>query len=95
MAATNRDSARDGCSAGQFREDLFHYRIGVVTIELPPLRARREDVTLIANAMLVQFRSRHPEHAPKTFGREALDRLTALQWPGNVRELRNLVERAA
>jgi DNA-binding NtrC family response regulator len=93
VAATNRD-LRVMVSQGQFREDLY-YRLGVVTVELPPLRARREDIPLIANAMLAQFCSRQPELGPREFGKESLERLQALPYPGNVRELRNLIERAA
>ncbi|MEI8256320.1 MAG: sigma 54-interacting transcriptional regulator, partial [Deltaproteobacteria bacterium] len=93
VAATNRD-LRVMVSQGLFREDLY-YRLGVVTVELPPLRARREDIPLIASAMLAQFCARQPELGPREFGKEALERLAALSYPGNVRELRNLVERAA
>jgi DNA-binding NtrC family response regulator len=93
VAATNRD-LRLMVSQGTFREDLY-YRLGVVTVELPPLRARREDIPLIAQSMLAQFCARNPELGPRAFSREALDRLAALPWPGNVRELRNVVERAA
>ncbi len=93
VAATNRD-LRVMVSQGHFREDLY-YRLGVITVELPPLRARREDIPLIASAMLAQFCARQPELGPREFGKEALDRLSTLPYPGNVRELRNLVERAA
>jgi DNA-binding NtrC family response regulator len=93
VAATNRD-LRVMVSQGQFREDLY-YRLGVITVELPALRSRREDIALIAGAMLQQFCARHPEFGARAFSKEALDRLSALAWPGNVRELRNVVERAA
>ena len=93
VAATHRD-LRAMVSAGTFREDLY-YRLGVVSVELPPLRARREDVPLVAQALLEQFCRRHPEMGPRTFGVGVTDRLSGLAWPGNVRELRNVVERAA
>jgi len=93
IAATHRD-LRAMVSSGTFREDLY-YRLGVVTIELPPLRQRREDIPLIAVSMLDQFCKRHPEMGARTFTKEALERLAGLAWPGNVRELRNVVERAA
>ena len=93
VAATNRD-LRVMVSQGTFREDLY-YRLGVVTVELPPLRARREDIPLIASAMLTQFCARQPELGRREFGKDALDRLATLPFAGNVRELRNLVERSA
>ena len=93
VAATNRD-LRVMVSQGTFREDLY-YRLGVVTVELPPLRARREDIPLIASAMLTQFCARQPELGRREFGKDALDRLATLPFAGNVRELRNLVECSA
>lgn len=93
VAATNRD-LRAMVGAGTFREDLY-YRLGVVTIELPPLRARREDIPLLAAALLEQFCRRNPELGPRALGADALERLQAMPWPGNVRELRNTLERAA
>jgi DNA-binding NtrC family response regulator len=93
VAATNRD-LRAMVGASTFREDLY-YRLGVVTIELPPLRARREDIPLLANALLERFCARNPELGPRTLSAEALARLQSAPWPGNARELRNAVERAA
>ena len=93
IAATNRD-LRAMVGAGSFREDLY-YRLGVVTVELPPLRARREDIPLVAQALLEQFCRRHPEMGARTLRPDALDKLAAHPWPGNVRELRNVIERAA
>lgn len=93
VAATHRD-LRTMVSQGTFREDLY-YRLGVVTVELPPLRARREDIPLLAQTLLSQFCQRNPELGTRVFTPEALERLAALPWPGNVRELRNVVERAA
>jgi DNA-binding NtrC family response regulator len=93
LAATNRD-LRQMVSQGQFREDLY-YRLAVVTVELPPLRARRDDIALIANALLARFCERNPTLGPRTFDSQALNRLLSMPWPGNVRELRNVIERAA
>jgi DNA-binding NtrC family response regulator len=93
VAATNRD-LRAMVGASTFREDLY-YRLGVVTIELPPLRARREDIPLLATALLERFCARNPDLGPRTLRAEALTHLQAAPWPGNARELRNAVERAA
>ncbi len=93
IAATHRD-LRAMVGAGTFREDLY-YRLGVVTVELPPLRQRRDDIPLLAQALLDQFCKRYPEMGPRSFTPAVLERLAAQQWPGNVRELRNVVERAA
>ena len=91
VAATNRDLAR-AIEAGEFREDLF-YRLNVVTIALPPLRNRKEDIPLLA----AYFLRRHAEKARKQlqgFSSEARECLLRYDWPGNVRELANAVERA-
>ncbi len=93
VAATNRD-LRAMAANGTFREDLY-YRLGVVPIELPPLRARREDIPLLAASLLEGFCARNPEVGPRRFTDGALARLAEMPWPGNVRELRNVVERAA
>ncbi len=93
VAATNRD-LRAMAANGTFREDLY-YRLGVVPIELPPLRGRREDIPLLAASLLEGFCTRNPELGPRRFTPGALDRLAEMPWPGNVRELRNVVERAA
>ncbi len=90
LAATNRDleaMVRDGT----FREDLY-YRLNVVSIELPPLRERREDVPLLVD----QFLRRYAEAGRRLDGvsREALDALVKYDYPGNVRELENIVHRA-
>jgi DNA-binding NtrC family response regulator len=89
VAATNRDLA-EAMKAGQFRQDLF-YRINTITVQLPPLRERREDVGLLA---------RHFVEATAAYGRKrlsasALACLEAYTWPGNVRELEHAIERAA
>ena len=91
VAASNRDPA-DAVAKGQLREDLL-YRLNVFPIELPPLRARGEDVALLAEHFLEQVNAR--EGTRKRLSPRALARLQALSWPGNVRELKNAVERAA
>jgi DNA-binding NtrC family response regulator len=91
VAATHRDleaMVRDG----EFREDLF-YRLNVVSIELPPLRERREDIPMLLDHFLRRF-ARENASQPKTLSREALDRLLKYAYPGNVRELENIVQRA-
>jgi len=91
IAATNQD-LKAAIRQGQFREDLY-YRIAVITIHLPPLRERREDIDLLA----FHFLSRYAEKArKKVFGisQEALRCLENYHWPGNVRELENTIERA-
>jgi two-component system response regulator AtoC len=91
VAATARDLAEE-VRAGRFREDLF-YRLNVLTIELPPLRARREDVLILAEHFLDRECARlgkpRLELAP-----DARRALLEYSWPGNVRELENAVERA-
>jgi DNA-binding NtrC family response regulator len=77
---------------GTFREDL-RFRINTVTIHLPPLRERREDIPLLCQAFLNEFSSERGK-AIEGFSEEALELLDAHAWPGNVRELRNVVERA-
>ena len=76
---------------GTFREDLF-YRLDVVPLELPPLRARRSDVPVLAEHFRHEFNARDNRAVPP-FAPDVLERLTAHDWPGNVRELENLVER--
>jgi DNA-binding NtrC family response regulator len=91
VAATNRDLARE-VSEGRFRQDLY-YRIHVVPIELPPLRERREDVKLLAEAFLERS-ARDGGEPPRRLSREALAALERHAWPGNVRELQNAIEHA-
>jgi transcriptional regulator with GAF, ATPase, and Fis domain len=92
VAATNRNLA-ERVHAGKFREDLF-YRLTVVTLDLPPLRERREDVLVLAEHFLEEFcRAAHRRRL--TLSAEARRRLEQHNWPGNVRELRNLMERLA
>jgi Nif-specific regulatory protein len=90
IAATNRNLAEQ-VHAKRFREDLY-YRLNVVTLELPPLRERGEDIVLLAEHFLQQFAGKARRKVPK-LSAEAKKRLLAHSWPGNVRELRNLMER--
>jgi len=91
MAATNRD-LKEMVRAGRFREDLF-YRLDVYSIVVPPLRDRREDVPLLAQAFLNELAADtdKPVHA---ISPEALEVLTRYNWPGNIRELHNAIERS-
>jgi DNA-binding NtrC family response regulator len=90
LAATHRDLLAE-VRAGHFREDLY-YRLAVVTVELPPLRRRREDIRPLVD----HFRRKHAAtgSTPRDFSREAMDLLLAYDYPGNVRELENVVQRA-
>ncbi|QDT81852.1 sigma-54-dependent Fis family transcriptional regulator [Gimesia maris] len=92
VAATNAKLA-DAVRDKKFREDLY-YRLSVVTLDLPPLRDRPEDVILLAEFFLAQFCSQANRRVLK-ISAEAKKRLQAHLWPGNVRELRNLMERVA
>jgi two-component system response regulator HydG len=91
LCATHRDLARD-VEEGRFRRDVF-YRLNVVTLHLPPLRERPEDIPLLAGVFLKRFAEKNRKQI-KTFTPAAMRRLTAHAWPGNVRELENAVERA-
>ncbi|HVY39536.1 MAG TPA: sigma-54 dependent transcriptional regulator [Polyangia bacterium] len=91
VCATNKD-LEDEVKAGRFREDLY-FRINVVTVHLPPLRDRREDIpSLVAHFLSKTARRERREVA--AMSQEALRLLTAYSWPGNVRELENAIERA-
>jgi len=91
VAATNRDLESE-VRAGRFRQDLY-YRLNVVHIALPPLRARPEDIPPLVEHLLQRF-SREYQVAPKRLSADALERLRVYAWPGNVRELQNAIERA-
>ena len=91
VSATHRPLEQD-IAAGSFRADLF-YRLQVVTIEIPPLRERREDIPVLAESFARQACERYGL-PPRTLAPSALRRLVENNWPGNVRELRNAVERA-
>jgi two-component system NtrC family response regulator len=77
---------------GEFREDLY-YRLNVVTIELPPLRERREDIPLLVDAFIRRFAD-EAARPVEGVSREAMDLLVKYDYPGNVRELENLIHRA-
>jgi two-component system response regulator HydG len=90
LAATNRDLKKD-IEAGGFREDLY-YRLNVVTLAVPALRERREDIPLLVQHFLETFAEKNRKQI-KGFTPQAMDRLIRYDWPGNVRELMNAVER--
>ena len=92
VSATHR-ALEEEIQQGNFRADLF-YRLRVVTIDIAPLRERREDIPLLAETFARQVAERHglPE---RMVARDALKKLMEYDWPGNVRELRNAIERAA
>lgn len=91
LAATNRD-LRDEVAHKLFREDLF-FRLNVISLEVPPLRERGEDIPLLAAHFLERYSSRNRKNI-KGFAPQALDSMLRYAWPGNVRELENAVERA-
>jgi DNA-binding NtrC family response regulator len=91
VSATHRPLEQD-IERGGFRADLF-YRLQVVTVEIPPLRDRREDIPLLAETFARQAAERYGL-PPRVLAPSALRRLVEYHWPGNVRELRNAVERA-
>ena len=91
IAATNRDLEAE-VRAGRFRSDLF-YRLNVVHVALPALRARADDIPLLIEHFVTRF-SRQYQVAAKRVSAEAMERLRAHAWPGNVRELQNAIERA-
>jgi two-component system response regulator HydG len=91
VAATNRKLEGE-VAAKRFREDLY-YRVNVVTIEVPPLRARSEDILPLAHHFLKRLK-KQGRAAPLRLGHAVAERLVAHSWPGNVRELENCMERA-
>ncbi len=91
VAATNRD-LKQAVANGTFREDLY-YRLNVVQIDVPPLRARKSDIPLLARHFLRKY-AEQADREIHGFTEEALRAMTAYSWPGNVRELENAVERA-
>jgi len=91
IAATNVD-LRQMVKEGKFREDLF-YRLNVISIDLPPLRQRREDIPLLVQHFLQKY-SEENERPIRRIATEALRPLMSYSWPGNVRELENTIERA-
>ena len=91
IAATNRDLEEE-IKRGGFRGDLF-YRLNVIAIHLPPLRERRDDISVLATKFLTRVGGTRHE-SPLTLTTDALDAMQAYDWPGNVRELENAMERA-
>jgi transcriptional regulator with PAS, ATPase and Fis domain len=89
LGATNQD-VQDLVLQGRFRDDLL-YRINTVTLRVPPLRERKEDLPLLAEHLLQILRV--PGTGKRSLSPEAIEQLTAHPWPGNVRELRNVIER--
>jgi DNA-binding NtrC family response regulator len=90
LAATNRD-LKKRIEEGQFREDLY-YRINVISIQMPPLRDRREDIPLLVSSFFARLEKQMGRKG--TIDDEALSLLQMYDWPGNVRELENVIERA-
>ncbi len=91
IAATHQD-LEEAVAAGRFREDLY-YRLNVISIELPPLRTRGNDILLLAQSFCSEFADRMGKPV-KGLSEATAARLLAYDWPGNVRELRNVIERA-
>jgi transcriptional regulator with GAF, ATPase, and Fis domain len=91
IAATNRNLEK-AIEEKRFREDLY-YRLNVITIDVPPLRDRRDDIPLLVDHFFRHFLKEFRRGAADLSG-EAVQKLTGYEWPGNVRELRNVLERA-
>jgi two-component system response regulator HydG len=91
IAATNR-KLDDEIARGNFRSDLY-YRLNVISIEIPPLRDRRDDILILAESFLTEIARKRGEEAKK-LSPEAAEQLQEYSWPGNVRELENAIERA-
>ena len=90
LSATNKN-LREEVKSGRFREDLL-YRLNVITIELPSLRQRKQDIPLLVSSFLT---SKMKTKVNKTISSKAMDVLMSYDWPGNIRELENVIERAA
>ena len=91
VAATNKDVVK-AVQEGAFRADLY-YRVNVLTIPLPPVRRRPEDIPVLAEAFVTEFNDKYARRV-RAMDEAALKLLTEHSWPGNVRELRNVIERA-
>ena len=91
IAATNR-KPEDAIKDGKLREDLF-YRISAISVYLPPLRERRDDIMPLANVFLKRFGAQ-ANRVLRGFTPQAVERLTSFEWPGNVRQLQNEIQRA-
>ena len=92
LAATNKDPVK-ALRDGSFREDLY-YRLNVVSLPIPPLRERREDIPVLIEAFIEEFNAKYDKHI-RSVDEGVLKTLSSHPWQGNVRELRNLLERAA
>lgn len=92
IAATNRD-LREWVQKGQFREDLY-YRLNVISIHIPPLRDRKEDIPVLSRHILKKINKENP-HLELTLSMNALEALCRYDWPGNIRELENILTRTA
>ena len=90
IAATNKD-LQSLVNKGSFREDLY-YRLNVITIDVPPLREREEDILLLVNHFAVKYAKESVKTTPR-FSENALQVLKSYYWPGNVRELENIIQR--
>jgi DNA-binding NtrC family response regulator len=91
VAATNKNLELE-IKNGTFREDLY-YRLNVISLKMPPLRERKEDIPLLVEQFLNRF-SQETNKSMDRIGREAMDEMMLYEWPGNVRELENAIERA-
>lgn len=91
IAASNAN-LEEAVDHGKIRQDLF-YRLNIISIDLPPLRERKDDIPLLANYFLAKY-AREYEREIRGFSREALHLLTVYTWPGNVRQLEHTIERA-
>jgi Nif-specific regulatory protein len=91
VSATNKDLKLE-VDEGRFREDLY-YRLIVISLKMPPLRERRDDIPLLANHFMKNYALKNKKNI-HSLSKEALENLTEYQWPGNVRELENAMERA-
>jgi transcriptional regulator with PAS, ATPase and Fis domain len=91
IAATNRD-LQAAIDAGTFRSDLY-YRLNVFPIEMPPLRKRREDISLLVEYFIDRYASKAGKRI-RGISRATLERLKCYSWPGNIRELQNVIERS-
>jgi transcriptional regulator with PAS, ATPase and Fis domain len=92
LAATHRDLEAE-ITKGSFRQDLY-FRLNGVTIHVPPLRERREEIRFLAGVFIAEAAAEAERERPPSLQEEALAWLEAYPWPGNVRELRNVIERA-
>jgi len=93
LIASTRSNLAERVKAGAFREDLA-YRLGVINVDLPPLRVRSADIPELLACFIARSKRRHPESRVKRFSPRAFARLREYAWPGNVRELEHCVEQA-